>query len=78
MVNKEKSKVWELMIDGFSNQKGLEVGIMLKSPNGEVFKQSLKLGFKSSNNKAEYEALINWLKLFLAIGISGIKVLTDS
>ena len=44
MVNKEKCEVWEMIMDGSSNQRGTIVGIMLKSPHGEVFKQSLKLG----------------------------------
>ena len=47
MVNKEKGEVWELMVDGSSNKKGTEVGNVLKSCHGEVFKQSLKLGFKA-------------------------------
>ena len=46
--------------------------------NGEVFEQSLKLGFKVLTNVAEYKALINRLKMSMAIGISRIKVLIDS
>ena len=51
--------------------------LSMKSQHEEIFEQSLKLGFKASNSEAKYEALINGLKKSLAIGISGIKVLTD-
>ena len=53
------------------------MGLVLKSPNGEVLELSLKLGFNVSNNEAEYEALINEFKMSPAIGISGIRVLTN-
>ena len=78
MVNKEKYEVWEMMVDGLSNQRGAGVRIVLKSPHNEIFEQYLKLGFKASNNEAEYEALINGLEMSLAIRILGIRVLTDS
>ena len=77
-VDNEKCEVWELMVDGSSNQIRAGVGIVLKSPQREIFKQSLKLGFKATNNEVEFEALINGLKMSLAIEILGIKVLTNS
>ena len=76
-VDKAKCEVWELRVNGSSNQRGVGFGIVLKLPHGEIFEQSLKLGFKVSNNEVEYEAPINDLKMSLAIGIFEIKVLTD-
>ena len=77
-VDKGKCEVWELKVDGSSNPRGVGIGILLKSSHGEIFEQSLKLDFKASNNEAEYEALINGLKMSLELRISRIKVLTDS
>ena len=77
-VDKEKCEFEDLGVDGSSNQRGVGVGIVLKSPHGTIFEQSLKLDFKASNNEAEYKALKNYLKISLTIKISGIKVLTDS
>lgn len=51
---------------------------MLKSPKREIFEQSMKLGFKGSNNEAKYETLINWLKKAKSIGIFRIKISIDS
>ena len=67
-----------MMADGYFNQRGVGAGIVLKLCHGEVFKQSLKLGFEVSTNEAEYEGLINGLKMSLAIRISGTRVLTYS
>ena len=72
-MDKANYEVWELRVDRSSNQRRAGVRIVLKSSHEEIFKQSLKLAFKASNNKAEYEALINGLKMSLSIGISGIK-----
>ena len=49
----------------------------MKSLVGEVFEQSMKLGFEASNNEAEYEVLINGLKMANIIRISSVKILTD-
>ena len=38
--------------------KRVGAGIVLQSPEGLVSEQALTLGFKASNNEAEYEALI--------------------
>ena len=39
---------------------------MLISPDGEILEQSIRLGFKASNNEAEYEALITGEKQAVA------------
>ena len=49
---------WVLSVDGSSNQQGSDAGVILEGPNGVLIEQSLRFAFKSSNNQAEYEALI--------------------
>ncbi|KAF8105188.1 hypothetical protein N665_0162s0063 [Sinapis alba] len=49
---------WILQIDGSSSLKGSGISIQLQSTTGELLRQSFRLGFKASNNEAEYEALI--------------------
>ena len=51
---------------------------MLVGPHGAKVLYALKFGFESSNNEAEYEALIAGLKLARDIGAKCIKVLFDS
>ncbi|XP_028052310.1 uncharacterized protein LOC114256828 [Camellia sinensis] len=57
----------ELFIDGSSNRQGAEAGIVLVSPDGQILEQSIRLGFKASNNEVVYEALIAGLKLATAM-----------
>ena len=52
------------------NKKGASIDIVLKSQDGEIFEQLMKLGFMASNNEAEYEVLINGLNMAEAIGMS--------
>ncbi|XP_074313705.1 uncharacterized protein LOC141648896 [Silene latifolia] len=51
-------QTWELNVDGASNIKGAGVGLVLKSPQGDLLVQAIRCEFKASNNEAEYEALI--------------------
>ncbi|XP_074305439.1 uncharacterized protein LOC141640606 [Silene latifolia] len=71
-------QVWELHVDGVSNTKGVGVGLVLKSPQGEQIIQAVRCEFKVTNNEAEYEALILGLQLALEMQINHIKVYSDS
>lgn len=57
-----ESKLWTLLIDGSSTRDGLGVGVVLKSLEGTIIGQAIRLSFAASNNEAEYEALIMGLK----------------
>ncbi|XP_013699932.2 uncharacterized protein LOC106403669 [Brassica napus] len=69
---------WILHVDGSSSNKGSGIGIHLQSPTGELLQQSFRLGFKASNNKAEYESLIAGLRLAQAIQEKRIQAYCDS
>nr|KYP53964.1 hypothetical protein KK1_000129 [Cajanus cajan] len=60
----DEQQVWTLHVDGSSNSKGGGAGIILEGPSHVTLEQSLKFGFKVTNNQAEYEALLagqGWL-----------------
>ncbi|KAK1411336.1 hypothetical protein QVD17_37884 [Tagetes erecta] len=46
-----------------SNVRGKGLGILLKSPQGDIIPQSTAFEFQATNNEAEYEALIAGLQL---------------
>lgn len=46
----------------------------MKSPKGIKFEKSLRLGFRASNNKAEYEALIVGLRVMKCLGAKEIEM----
>lgn len=77
-MNDEPKQQWTLMVNRASNVKGSSIGVYLKSPNHEVIKQSFRIGFKASNNEAEYEALIAGLWLAKALRACRLKVQSDS
>ncbi|XP_074289049.1 uncharacterized protein LOC141614191 [Silene latifolia] len=62
-------EVWQMHIDGASNQKGEGVGLILRSPQGDLIAQAVRCEFKATNNETEYEALILGMQLALEIGI---------
>ncbi|XP_020218740.1 uncharacterized protein LOC109801971 [Cajanus cajan] len=62
--------VWTLHVDGSSNLQGSGAGIILEGPGKVVIEQSLRFDFKTSNNQAEYEALLAGLRLASDLGIA--------
>ena len=49
----------------------------MQLPLSEVLEQSFGLGFKTSNNEAEYEAVVAGLRLEKILGVRQVKVLSD-
>ena len=47
---------------------GLEAGVVLISPNRSRHHYAIRLHFSASNNVAEYEALINGLRIAVELG----------
>ena len=58
--NMESCKVgwWTLQVDGVSRSSESGVGLLLKSTTGEQLEQAIRLRFPTSNNEAEYEAIL--------------------
>ena len=69
---------WEVYVDGASNQKGSGVGLVLMSPKKVVIEKSLRLDFSATNNKAEYEALLEGMAIVQRMGGKFIKLFSDS
>ena len=49
---------WEIYVDGATNHRGSEGGLVLISPEKITIEESLRLGFSATNNEVEYEALL--------------------
>ncbi|XP_028054329.1 uncharacterized protein LOC114258558 [Camellia sinensis] len=70
--------VWKLFVDGSSNQKGLGARVVLISPEGFMWEQAIRLGWKASNNEAEYEALLTGLRSAEHFNTEELLVFSDS
>ena len=55
-------------MDGASSTMGAGPGIVIITPDGIRLEHSLRLGFRASNNKAKYKALIAKLKAVRDMG----------
>jgi len=69
---------WTLHVDGSSNPKGVGAGIVLEGSNDILIEKSLHFAFKTSNNQAEYEAILASLFLARKVGIKTLTCKTDS
>ncbi|XP_058761637.1 uncharacterized protein LOC131635050 [Vicia villosa] len=72
------AKKWTLYVDGYSSSSGSGAGIILEIGEGTLIEVSLSLSFPTSNNQAEYEALLAGLHLANDLEAEEIEVLTDS
>ncbi|XP_071921711.1 uncharacterized protein [Coffea arabica] len=69
---------WVLFVDGASSKEGSGTGLLLTSPTGEELTYALRFDFPASNNEAEYEALLTGLRIAHQMGITAIRVRSDS
>ena len=69
---------WILYFDGASKTKSSGAGLVLQSPEGFTVEYALKLDFPTTNNEAEYEALIAGLGLAKALRAKNVKICGDS
>ena len=67
-----------MFVDGASSVTGAGAKIVIITPKGIRLEHSFRLGFKASNNEAEYEALIAGLKTALDLGTRNVEVYLDS
>ena len=65
-------------MDGSSNDGRSGAGLILINPERHRKNCAFKFGFKASNNKAEYEALIIGLELAKEIKVESIDIFSDS
>ena len=69
---------WMMYFDGSLMKKGSGAGLVFVSPLGVRMRYMVRLHFPSSNNTAEYEALINSLRIAVELGIRRLDVRGDS
>ena len=77
-ISQDRLPTWEVYVDGASNQKGSGVGLVLMSPEKVVIEKSLRLDFSTTNNDAEYEALLVGMAMVQRMGGKSIKLFSDS
>jgi hypothetical protein len=74
----ERPEHWVMYFDGSLKLEGAGAGVLLISPTGEQLKYVLQIFWKVSNNEADYEALLQGLRLAASLGIKQLLVYDDS
>ncbi|GJT36872.1 reverse transcriptase domain-containing protein [Tanacetum coccineum] len=81
VTKKENSKLdnmWKLYTDGASSSDGSGAGLMLITPGGKEYTYALRFEFETTNNKAEYEALLAGLRIAKKMEIKSLAIFADS
>ena len=71
----EEKEQWNIYTDGSSNRRA---GVVIQTPQGDKIQCMIRLDFPTTNNEAEYEALVAGLDLAKATGAENIVVHCDS
>ncbi|GJZ85780.1 reverse transcriptase domain-containing protein [Tanacetum coccineum] len=74
---KDCKEEWVLYTDGASSAKGSGIGLILINPTMTEYTYALRLNFESTNNQAEYEALLAGLRC-KKMGEQSLSVNVDS
>jgi ribonuclease HI len=73
-----QAECWTLYFDVSVMKIGAGVGLHFISPLGEHMRYAVRLHFPTSNNMAEYEALLCGLRIAIEMGIKHLDVRGDS
>jgi len=69
---------WTLFFDESTCDRGAGIGIVLISPQGRKYEFSLPIVATSTNNQAEYQALIKGLELLREVRADAVEIFGDS
>jgi len=78
MVSSREPLSWRVYVDGAANQRSSGLGLVLVSPEKVTIEKSLRLGFSTTNNEAEYEALLVGMAIVQKMGEKAIEIFSDS
>jgi ribonuclease HI len=71
-------ELWTMYFDGLLMKTGAGTGLLFISPLGKHVRYVLRLHFSVSNNVAEYEALVNGLRITVELGVRCLDARGDS
>ena len=69
--------MWKVFMDSVSDAMRAKARIVIITPKGIRLEHSFKLGFRASNNEAEYEALLARLRVVLDLGAREVEIYSD-
>jgi hypothetical protein len=73
-----QAELWTMYFDGSLMKTGAGAGLLFVSPLGKHLRYVIRLHFSASNNVAEYEALVNGLRIAVELGVQRLDAHGDS
>ena len=73
----DSSNWWTLNVDGASRKTGGGISLKIKSLDEEKTEQAIRLGFNTSNNKSEYEAILSGIELAAIVSADKLLIQSD-
>ena len=67
-----------MYVDGTTNQRGSGVGLVQISPEKTIIEKFLRLVFSTTNNEAEYKALLQGIAMVQKMGGKAVEMFSDS
>jgi hypothetical protein len=79
-TDKEESRAsrWTIHANGSSTKNAEGVGIIIRSPEGDIIKRAIRLQYTTTNIEAKYEAQLAGLKMAKTLGATELDVHSDS
>ncbi|GKB16137.1 reverse transcriptase domain-containing protein [Tanacetum coccineum] len=74
----DPSNEWKLYTDGASSSDGAGARLMLIDPAGKEYTYAIRFEFETTNNEAEYEALLAGLRIAQEMEITKVAIFLDS
>jgi ribonuclease HI len=71
-------ELWTMYFDGSLMKTGAGAGLLFVSPLGKHLRYVIRFHFPASNNMAEYEALVNGLRIAAELGVRCLDARGDS
>lgn len=68
----------KVYVDGSSNIKGSDVGLIIENSHGLAIEYTLTFSFLTSNNQVEYDVCIAHLTLAMELGANEVLIHSDS
>ena len=78
LISAQCPSPWKVYMKGAANQRESGVGLVLVSPEKITIEKSLRLGFSTTNNEAEYEALLTGMAMVQKMGRKTVEMFSNS
>ena len=71
--------MWTIDVDGLAYKRSSEAGVVVKPlEKGQELRYAIRMGFKTTNNESEYEAVLAGLAITIELGVQNVEMRSDS